>query len=93
MKKNKNILFNYFTIQVPKEKRDSLLFYLNTLGIGAAIYYKKPIHLQKVILDRGKRIHLKNTENVSKSIISLPLFAFANDNEKEYIIDSFLKFK
>ena len=66
--------------------------YLNKHSIGASVYYKKPIHLQKVVLDRYKRQILKNTESISKSVISLPFYSFPEDRELDYLITKINKF-
>ena len=91
-KQNENTILNYFTITVPPILRNNLLSYLNKHHIGASIYYKKPIHLQKVVLDRYNKISLKNTERISKSVISLPFYSFPEDGELEYLIAKINKF-
>lgn len=92
IKENKNTIFNYFTITVPPLVRNKFLLYLNKNNIGASIYYKKPIHLQKVVLERYNKISLKNTEKISKSVISLPYYSFPEDSELEYLITKIEKF-
>ena len=67
--------------------------YLNQHQIGASIYYKKPIHLQKAVLDKYERVSLKKTEKISKSIISLPFYSFPKDDELEYLVAKIKKFK
>jgi len=92
IKENENTIFNYFTITVPPLIRNKFVSYLNKHSIGASIYYKKPIHFQKVVLDRYKRISLKNTERISKSVISLPFYSFPKDRELDYLITKINKF-
>lgn len=36
-----------FIINIFAESRDELMAYLSSKGIGASIYYPKPLHLQK----------------------------------------------
>lgn len=93
IKENENTIFNYFTVTVPPILRNKLLSYLNKHHIGASIYYKKPIHLQKAVLDRYNKISLKNTESISKSVISLPFYSFPEASELEYLITKIDKFK
>jgi dTDP-4-amino-4,6-dideoxygalactose transaminase len=93
VKHNKNIIFNYFTIQVPASIRNKFLIYLNNKNIGASIYYKKPLHLQKAVLNYFNKIELKNTEKVSKRVLSLPYFAFPEEKELDYLIDTIVRFK
>lgn len=92
-KENENIIFNYFTVTVPPNIRNKFLSYLNNNKIGASIYYKKPIHLQKAVLSRYKMVKLENTEKISKSIISLPFYSFPEDKELDYLISKINKFK
>ena len=92
-KENENIILNYFTITVSPLIRNKLLSYLNQHQIGASIYYKKPIHLQKAVLDKYERVSLKKTEKISKSIISLPFYSFPKDDELEYLVAKIKKFK
>ncbi len=90
---NKNIIFNYFTIQVAPKLRNRFINYLNVNNIGSAIYYKKPIHLQKAVLNNFKKTTLINTEKASRSVLSLPLYSFPEKKELEYIISKIEKFK
>ncbi len=91
---NTNTLLNYFTIKVPSKIRNRVLQYLNENNIGAAIYYKKPLHLQKAVLDLGiKKDNLPFTEDAANTVISLPLFAFPNDDELNYLIEKIKRFK
>ena len=92
-KNNNETVLNYFTISVPVNIRSKLMTYLSQKNIGNAIYYKTPIHHQKVITKNSKKIKLKNTESASKSVLSLPLYSFPNDDELEYIVTSIRKFR
>jgi dTDP-4-amino-4,6-dideoxygalactose transaminase len=93
IKENENTILNYFTITVPPLIRNKLLSYLNQHQIGASIYYKKPIHLQKAVLDRYKKISIEKTEKISKCVISLPFYSFPEDKELDYLISKINKFK
>lgn len=92
-KNNSETVLNYFTIRVPTNIRSKLMNYLSSKNIGNAVYYKRPVHLQKVITNNSKKIKLKNTEIASKSVLSLPLYSFPNDDELEYIVSTLRKFK
>lgn len=92
-KNNNDTVLNYFTIKVPTNIRSKLMNYLTSKKIGNAIYYKKPVHLQKVITNNYKKIKLQNTEIASKSVLSLPLYSFPKDDELEYIVSMVKKFK
>ena len=91
---NPHTLLNYYTIILPKEVRDVFKSELNKVGIEANIYYKKPIHLQKVMNQPNivfKNNHLENTEVLSSKVLSLPLFAFPLIKELKYLKTNIFK--
>ncbi len=92
-KENKNTLLNYFTISTKPSLRNKLENYLNQNNISTAIYYRKPLHMQSAVKNRQKEnSSLKNTLEASKSVLSIPYFAFAKKNEMEYVVSKILKF-
>lgn len=93
IKQNKYTILNYFTIQVPASIRNKFLLYLNDKNIGASIYYKKPLHLQKAVLNNSHKVKLENTETISKRVISLPFYSFPKEKELDYITDTILRFR
>ena len=81
-----NTLLNYFTIVLPNGKRNKVQQLLEDEGIQTNIYYKKPLHKQKALIDYGfKSKSLKNTDNLSKNILSLPLYSNPSKRELEYL--------
>jgi len=62
----------YHQIVLKHEKRDEIRKKLTDNGIGSAIYYEKPIHMQEIYLEYG--LTLPNSEKFSKEIISLPSY-------------------
>ena len=94
LKENKNTLLNYFTISTNSSLRNKLQNYLSQNNISTAIYYKKPLHLQPAVRNRQQdKPSLKNTLKASKTVLSIPYFAFAKNNEMEYVVSKILKFK
>lgn len=88
---NPNVLLNYFSIVLPKNRRNKVKNLLDENGIQTNIYYKKPLHRQKAVLSYGfKSKDLTNTENFSERILSLPLFSNPKNEELEYL-ESILK--
>ena len=55
-------------------KQDELLRKLLRSGVEAKVYFYPPLH-QKVVYKKYQHAVLPNTEMVSKSILSLPLYA------------------
>lgn len=76
-----------FTIQVPENKRDSMLIALQDRGIGVAVNYRA-MHLLKYY--RGqfgyKEGDFPVAEDIGKGTISLPLYPLLKDEEIRYVI-------
>jgi len=83
---SKNTLYNYYTIQLPSSKRDKIQEDLMKLNIATSIYYAKPVHMQKALQNvTYLSDDLKNTNLLSKTVLSLPLFPFMKRNEKQHL--------
>jgi dTDP-4-amino-4,6-dideoxygalactose transaminase len=76
-----------FTILVPKNRRDSLLWALQKRGIGVAVNYR-PIHLLKYYKKSfGYREgNYPVAEDIGRRTISLPLYPALKDAEVFYVI-------
>jgi len=62
---------------------------LNTLGIPSAIYYPKPLHLQKAFAALGyKEGDFQISENCSNRILSLPMHPYLQQSEQERISEA-----
>lgn len=56
------------------------------LNISTSIYYAKPVHMQKALQNVNYLSDdLKNTNLLSKTVLSLPLFPFIKRNEKQHL--------
>lgn len=78
-----------FTILVPPEKRDSILWQLQAKGIGVAVNYRA-IHLltyyrQTYGYERGS---FPIAEKIGDSTITLPLYPKLTDEEVRYVIQT-----
>lgn len=83
----------YHTYVIQVEKRDELKEYLNTNGIGTAIHYPVPIHLQSVANDLGyNKGSFPKAEKQSKNIISLPIYPELKNDDLKYIIQTIKRF-
>ena len=78
-----SILFN------SKEEREKSVELLNEKGIPNMIYYKIPLHLQKVFkyLNYKKRDFPKS-EDISDKIMSLPMHPYLKNDDQEFIIEN-----
>lgn len=88
---NAESTYHIYLIQVTR--RDELLTYLKSKGIGAGIHYPIPLHLQKANKELGyKKGDFPITEKFSKKIISLPIYPEITVEEVQYIIHAISHF-
>jgi dTDP-4-amino-4,6-dideoxygalactose transaminase len=75
-----------------KKNRDQVQKALNGWGIGAAVYFKTPVHRTPlyVRLGYGKKV-LKNTEAATRHVISLPVHPAVTKSELQMVADKFLE--
>jgi len=84
-------IYNQYIVRVPK--RDELLAHLRGLGIGCAIYYPKPLHVQECFKGLGySQGDLPESEKAALDTISLPVFSLLSDEEKAHVADTVLAF-
>ncbi|MFO0753203.1 MAG: DegT/DnrJ/EryC1/StrS family aminotransferase [Thermodesulfovibrionales bacterium] len=76
-----------FTIQVAKEKRDSVLLELQEKGVGVAVNFR-PIHLLEYYREHFgyKEGDFPVAEKIGGGTISLPLYPLLRDEEAGYVI-------
>ena len=92
--KEKKFEFNtYHTFVIQVDRRDELKKFLEKKGVGSAIHYPIPIHLQDCSKNLGyKKKSFPITENQSKRIISLPINQYLKEKEIIYISNLINKF-
>lgn len=75
------------------EQREALRAYLTEQGIGVAMHYPIPIHLQAYYADLGyKEGDFPVTEQYAKQILSLPMYAEMTDEAVAYVADHVKRF-
>ncbi|MDL2227846.1 DegT/DnrJ/EryC1/StrS family aminotransferase [Bacteroidales bacterium OttesenSCG-928-K03] len=90
---NSTHIFHQYTLITKDIDRDALLKYINEKGIPAAIYYPIPLHHQKAYLDeRYKTGMFPVSEELCKTVISLPMHTELDDEQIEFITNSVLEF-
>ncbi len=90
-KEYSNHVYHQFTLRY--EKRDELLAFLQERGVGSAIHYPKPIHLQPAysFLGIGEG-SFPVSEKVSKDIFSIPVYPELSQDELDYIVATIKEF-
>lgn len=72
-------VFHLYVLQCPE--RSTLMTFLRKRGIGTAVHYPCPVHLQPAYKDRiqSSPDGLRITEKIANSIVSLPIFPQLRD--------------
>jgi len=80
-------IFHQYTLRV--ERRDALQARLKEKGIGSAVYYPIPLHLQKCFAHLGYREgQLPNAERAAAEVISLPVYPELRREQLDHVIDT-----
>ena len=79
----------YSVLLKRKKKRVKIVKALSEKGIPSMIYYKIPLHLQKVFKYLSYKIgDLPKSENISNRILSLPMHPYLKRSDQAFIIDT-----
>ena len=73
-------------------KRNHFLKYMKKKGINCGIHYKVPCHKHPGFSNAKIPFTLKNTENISNIIVSLPIYPELSSKERSYIVDIINKY-
>lgn len=90
---NSNHIYHQYTLVVEDSNRDNLKEHLQKKGILAMIYYPVPMHLQNAYNYLGyKEGDFPISENLCKTVISLPMHTELDKEQLGYISKSVLEF-
>lgn len=85
-------VFHLFVVR--SKARDGLLKHLHAHGVGAAVHYPIPVHLQEAYRGRLRGGDgLPETERASREILTLPLFPGLTEPEQEKVIEAVKSFR
>ncbi|AFH43224.1 MULTISPECIES: DegT/DnrJ/EryC1/StrS family aminotransferase [Fervidicoccus] len=86
-------VYHQYVIRVPAEDRDKLIEHLNKLGIGTAIHYPYPLHIQPIYKAMGypEKQNPVSLE-VSKEVLSIPVHPLLSKSDLEYIVKGILSY-
>ncbi len=86
-------VFHQYTLQITNGKRDALHKHLLEIGIPNAIYYPVALHSQKAYTDtRYNESDFPVTNELIKTVISLPMHTELDKEQLEFITKTILDF-
>lgn len=86
-----NAVYHLYVVRVPD--REQFQAQLSAAGIGTAIHYPIPLHLQKAYAHLGYQVgDFPVAEDVSKSIVSLPMFPTLTEAAQQHVVRSASEF-
>jgi dTDP-4-amino-4,6-dideoxygalactose transaminase len=78
-------IYNQYTLRV--RDRDAVREYLTGRGIGTAVYYPRPLHLQPCFAALGYREgQLPHAERATREVLSLPVFPELREDEQVLVV-------
>lgn len=78
-------VYNQFVIRTTQ--RDALQRHLSDNGVGTAIYYPLPLHLQECFSGSGlKKGDLPESERASEETLALPIFPGLTQQQKDLVV-------
>lgn len=85
-------VYHQFVVRTPK--RDQLQDFLSTRGIGTAIHYPLPVHLQPAYASRvplgGEGLPV--TERIYREILSLPMHSGLTESDAGQVVEAIAEF-
>ncbi|MGE3171478.1 MAG: DegT/DnrJ/EryC1/StrS family aminotransferase [Planctomycetota bacterium] len=85
--------WHQFVLRVPQDRRDPLLAHLREQGIGSAVYYPIPFHLQPCFRELGgKRGDHPVAEAAAATALALPIFQGLTEGEQMDVVGAIAKF-
>ena len=87
-------VYHQYVVRCPKPlNRDALAGFLSHRGIQTGVHYPVPVHLQPTYLNSiASPGSLPVTEEICKTILSLPMFSELSDEDIDHILAGILEY-
>ncbi|MBI5502300.1 MAG: DegT/DnrJ/EryC1/StrS family aminotransferase [Deltaproteobacteria bacterium] len=83
----------YHLYVVRSDRRDELRAWLAKRGVGSAVHYPIPVHLQPAFADLGRRRgDLPETERACNQVLSLPIYPELTAAQRRRVVDAIREF-
>lgn len=94
LKPDKDYSHIYHVFVIRCDRRDELEAYLNEKGIGTVKHYPIPMHMQGAYYDLNiKEGELPIAEEISRTVLSIPMYYGISDEQVSYVIEAINSFK
>jgi dTDP-4-amino-4,6-dideoxygalactose transaminase len=86
-------VYNQYVIRVPADRRDPLREHLSEAGIGNAVYYPLPLHVQPCFAELGyQEGDLPESEAASKETLAIPVYPELRDDQQARVVETVVAF-
>lgn len=80
--------YHQYTVRVRNGKRDEFQDWLRKQGVGTAIYYPRPVHLQKAVTFLGyQEGDFSEAEQACAEVLSLPVWPELMQEEVQFVLE------
>ena len=82
-------IYNQYTLRIAGGRRDALKQHLADKGIGSAIYYPLPLHLQECFAYLGyKKGSIPESERAAAEVLSLPVYPELTPAQRDEVVSA-----
>ncbi|HEV3204868.1 MAG TPA: DegT/DnrJ/EryC1/StrS aminotransferase family protein [Gemmataceae bacterium] len=85
-------VYQMYTILVPPERRSALITALKGQGINASVHFDPPVHVQNYYRENYPSGSLPVTEELSRSIVTLPLYPDMSSEQVDVVAEAITAF-